>query len=595
MSHPLTDRFKSNPRQWWLVITSGTLTLVCGSLGLWQYEHAHSENVINPVTCALSSLYCALQMLILHTPHFERGTNAWLEIGRWSGAFTLVSTTLIVFWKGLCHDFQLIRLTRWSGHHVVCGLGQKGMEIIRSLKQKDDTARVVVIDPNPDDSFVSECSALDVPVLMGDAAEAGSLKKARVYSAREAIVITPKDETNVRIANEIRQLSTTSRGSGLECFVHLENIHLREGLQKFTNPGSSINLGCSLNFFDVFDSEARHILSELPLDGQGIGPNDPRTVHLVIVGFGRMGRSLALRAAKMGQFANGKRLRISVIDGQAGLQREHFLFRYPVLEKDNICRLTFHPADAQSLTARRLIEGWAAEPDTLLHLLVCVGDNATALEVGLRLQAMLGSRQDCNLLIRIKQRASLAKILEQSAQSTGPRLAVFGMVEDTCCDTAFRHEFNENIARSLHEAFVEKRLANSSRTPDSDPSLRPWAALLDDFRESNRQQADHIGIKLRALGLEMTSAADTREGITTFSVADIELLAEVEHRRWNAERWLAGWRYGTPSDKPNRINENLVSWNELHDSIKQYDRETITEIPKRLAAAKMKVVRKANH
>ena len=100
MSHPLTDRFKSNPRQWWLVITSGTLTLVCGSLGLWQYEHAPSEHVINPVTCALSSLYCALQMLILHTPHFERGTNVWLEIGRWSGAFTLVSTTLIVFWKG---------------------------------------------------------------------------------------------------------------------------------------------------------------------------------------------------------------------------------------------------------------------------------------------------------------------------------------------------------------------------------------------------------------------------------------------------------------------------------------------------------------
>ena len=166
----------------------------------------------------------------------------------------------------------------------------------------------------------------------------------------------------------------------------------------------------------------------------------------------------------------------------------------------------------------------------------------------------------------------------------------------------YEHAHSENVINpvtcalsSLYCALqMLKRLANSSRTPDSDPSLRPWAALLDDFRESNRQQADHIGIKLRALGLEMTSAADTRDGITTFSIADIELLAEVEHRRWNAERWLAGWRYGTPSDKPNRINENLVSWNELHDSIKQYDRETITEIPKRLAAAKMKVVRKAN-
>ena len=94
-------------------------------------------------------------------------------------------------------------------------------------------------------------------------------------------------------------------------------------------------------------SHARHQTSH----GQGIRPNDPRTVHLVIVGFGRMGRSLALRAAKMGHFANGKLLRISVIDREADRQREHFLFRYPALESDKICRLAFHPADAQSLMA----------------------------------------------------------------------------------------------------------------------------------------------------------------------------------------------------------------------------------------------------
>ena len=29
--------------------------------------------------------------------------------------------------------------------------------------------------------------------------------------------------------------------------------------------------GCALNFFDVYDSEARRILQELPLDGGGLG------------------------------------------------------------------------------------------------------------------------------------------------------------------------------------------------------------------------------------------------------------------------------------------------------------------------------------
>ena len=61
----------------------------------------------------------------------------------------------------------------------------------------------------------------------------------------------------------------------------------------------------------------------------------------------------------------------------------------------------------------------------------------------------------------------------------------------------------------------------------------------------------------------------------------------------DAERWLAGWRYGTPSDKNKRINENLQPWDNLDDSIKKYDRDAIVEIPERLAMADppLKVVR----
>jgi hypothetical protein len=371
----------------------------------------------------------------------------------------------------------------------------------------------------------------------------------------------------------------------------LENIHLREGLQKVTNTVRASASGCSLIFFDVFDSEARRVLSELPLDGQGIGADDPRTVHLVIVGFGRMGRSLALRAAKMGHFANGKLLRISVIDGQAERQRKQFLFRYPALEFDKICRLTFHQADAQSLTTRRLIEGWAAEPDTLLHLFVCVDDNASALEVGLQLQEALVRRPDCNLLIQIKNRASLTRILEQ-AQAPGPRIAVFGMLEDTCCDSVFRHEFNERIARSLHEEFVKKRLAASNRTLENDLAMRPWDQFPEELRESIRQQTDHLAIKLQAIDCIVMENTDPRQAVTQFKPEEIEMLAELEHTRWNVERLLANWEHGPTNQKVERISPHLAPWRALDESIKKYDRDAVTDIPKRLAAAQMKVVRR---
>ena len=87
------------------------------------------------------------------------------------------------------------------------------------------------------------------------------------------------------------------------------------------------------------------VLLALPLDGPGIGFHSPVSVHVVILGFGRMGRSLALRAAKMGHFANRKPLRLSVIDRHAAQQEQGFLFHYPALATENICRLDFHPAE----------------------------------------------------------------------------------------------------------------------------------------------------------------------------------------------------------------------------------------------------------
>lgn len=593
MSGSSFHHLRASRKLWWLVVISGLLTLVIGSIGNWQYEHEHSDatHPIHPVSCALTSLYHAVQMLILHTPHFEGRSNLWLETGRWLGAFTLVTTTGMLLWKRSSHELKLFRLASWTGHHVVCGLGRKGLEVVRYMKQDQLDACVVVIDLQPDEHLAEECAEWGVCMITGDATASDVLKLARVAQAGEIIVITPEDETNVRIATQIRRLMPANQ-TKTPCFVHLEDIDLRERLQRLTEGDSAARTGLELHFFDLFDDEARRVLLELPLDGTGIDRNDPRTVHVVIVGFGRMGRSLALRAAKLGHFANGKKLRISVIDRHAAQARERFLGHYPLLEKDTICRLTFHQAEAQSLTARRWIEGWAAEPDTLLHLFVCLDDNAQAVETGLRLQEALAGRPDCSLRLRIKSRASMADILEL-APTVGPRLAPFGMVEDACCDQAFRHTREDAIARAIHELFVNKRRAGSIRGPENDPALRAWEELREEIRESNRQQADHIALKLRAIGCKLVKASEPGEPIEKFEWKEIELLAPVEHKRWSAERWLAGWRYGTPTNKLQRINENLVDWDALDPSVRKYDEEAVEDIPTivKLADPPQKVVR----
>lgn len=572
-------------RQWLIVVGLGLLSLVLGTIGFMHGKGEHAEH-----TEFLEAVYQSMRLFHMHFDHTAQPVPWQLQVARFLAPFVL-GITLVKGFIFVAHGHRRALLHgAQSDHIVICGLGQKGLQLARQCRKENKP--VVVIEKDPRNELLRACDEAGVFYWIGDATESAVLARARAAYAKEVVVITPEDETNVRIAMQLRQLTANGRSMRPKCFVHLENIHLRDRLQRVFE--SDKKPACAFSFFDVYDGEARRILAELPLDGKGMGKDDPSSVHVVIVGFGRMGRSLALRAAKMGHFANGRKLRISVIDRSADRQREHFFFHHPVLQGNSICQLKFHSADGESLTARRLIEGWAADPNTLLHVFVCVDDNARALEIGLRLQEALAGRADCNLCVRFKSRASLADILELAPTATSPRMVAFGMVEDACCEDAFEHEINEDLAKATHEKFVQNRLADSNRTPQTDPALRAWPELTEDLRESNRQQADHLAIKLGAIGCEMAPASDPREAVTTFKREDVELLAELEHTRWNAERWLAGWRYGTPSDKARRINENLVPWNELHDSIQKYDRDSITEIPARLALAKppLKAVRR---
>ncbi len=572
--------------QWTIVVGLGVVALVLGTIGF-----LHGKGADGQPQGTLDAFYNSMRLFHMHFEQAPYPLPWELQIARFLAPLVLVVTLFKGFiFVARSHRHAFIHRSK-SGHVVICGLGQKGLQLARQCRRQGKW--VIVIEKNPHNELLSICDDEEIFYWIGDATEPAVLAHARAVHAKEIIIVTPEDETNLRIAMQIRKLVVPDGHARPECFVHLENIHLRERLQRVFENESERNAGCGMSFFDVYDGEARRILLELPLDGAGITKDDPRTVHVVILGFGRMGRSLALRAAKMGHFANGKKLRISVIDRTSDRHREHFLFHYPMLEKDTICDLKFHQAEVQSLTARKLIEGWAAEKDTLLHLFVCLDENASAVEVGLRLQEMLANRPDCNLCVRVKTRSSLAEILESSPR-IGPQIRAFGMLEDASCDLAFRREYNESIARAIHEQFVNKRLGDSIRRPENDPALQPWEMLREDLRESNRQQADHITIKLRAIGFKLKPASDNGESVTKFAPAEIELLAPVEHRRWNVERWLAGWHYGTPSDKANRISENLVSWDELHDSIRDYDRKAVEMIPTLVAQTNppMKVVRK---
>ncbi|HEY3862612.1 MAG TPA: NAD(P)-binding protein [Verrucomicrobiae bacterium] len=588
---------KSSRGQWYVVAGLAVASLVLGTIGFTRAAHLAGKQ-----PDVRDAIYNSMRLFHMHFDPVEHPLPWELQWARFLAPLALGAGLV----KGFIYAAHSHRhaFLHWyqSGHVVICGLGQKGLHLAREYRKKNRW--VAVVEKDPQNEFLHLCAREHIHCIIGDAAEPAVLEEARAAEACEIIVLTPDDETNLRVAVQLSRLAPSPGRTPPNCYVHLENIQLRDSLQRHfeQNKGS----GWPVHFFDVHASEARRVLAELPLDGAGIRHDVKTTVHVVILGFGRMGRSLALRAAQMGHFANGRKLRISVVDRNADTQRERFLFHYPALavptdKRDAICDLQFHPGLAESLGTRTRIKGWAAEPDTLLRIFICIDDNTRALEVVFRLQEALVDRPDCSLLVRVKQRESLADIFREtvpadgtSRQAAGPRIVPFGMVEDTCTEEAFKNPKDEPLAKAIHERFREKRRAGSSRTPENDPALRDWERLTDDLRASNFQQADHMANKLRAIGCEIAGTSDSRRAEERFTNEERDILAPLEHTRWNAERLLAGWRYGTPTDKTCRISENITDWNSLHESIQNYDYEAIDEMPIILSKASppLKAVRR---
>ena len=115
--------------------------------------------------------------------------------------------------------------------------------------------------------------------------------------------------------------------------------------------------------------------------------------------------------------------------------------------------------------------------------------------------------------------------------------------------------------------------------------MRPWEELDGQVRDMNRQQADHIAVKLRALGCRIV-ANSSGEDAAAFVMSDdeIETLAITEHRRWAASRRLSGWRFGATRDNTKKLHPDLVPWDDLEESNREYDREPVRNLPQLLAA-----------
>lgn len=572
--------------QWYVIAGLWILAVILGYIGFSSYFSAIGET-----RSGWTTFYLTLQLFVLESGAVTGPINWMLGVARFLAPavviFTVIQAVAAIFYE----QVQRMRVRFYTGHIIVCGLGRKGLIIANEFC--DLGYRVVVIEQGEDNPFLEQCRDRGAIILPGNAAEPELLHKARAHKADYLVSVCGEDGINAEVAIRARELVRDRRGRALTCIAHIVDLELCTLVRErefFLGQAGSYRL----EFFNVFDSGARALLDEFP-PFNGIDEIEAGSLpHIMVVGLGGLGESLVVHAARNWRYiyqSTRKKLHVSVIDRLAEAKVESMCLRYPQLEK--ICHFNMLQLDVESPRFYRtdfLFDSGGTGDVSIAY--VCLDDDSKGLSAALAL--LNGMRdQQVPVVVRMAHQAGLAALIQGEDEEEGgfSNLHTFGLLDKTCKPDLLLAGTVELLARAIHDEYVRSQ-AEKGFTAQTNPAMVSWEKLPESLKESNRSQADHIGIKLRAVGYGIMPLADWGAEPFEFSPEQIELMAEIEHERWMEERLADGWSYATgEKDTERKTSPYLIPWNALSEEIKEYDRETVRAMPAFLKEAGFQIYR----
>jgi voltage-gated potassium channel Kch len=441
-------------------------------------------------------------------------------------------------------------------HTVVAGLGAKGSRLASNLH--DAGSKVVVVELDRANGLSEGFRERGIPVVTGDARDAGILRKARPSRARNAVVVCGDDSTNLDVVAAL---------SAPAVFVHVDSLDLRRTLAAEALAGAH-----PLEPFNVYDVAAALLLERFP-SGR----------NTLVVGWSDLAESVILRAANAWHAADppaSEKLRVTLLDDEAELHLRRLCERFPRLR--GACELT---SITGSLGADRFTAAY-----------VTVESDAEGLEAALALNDRPGF-QGVPVVLGVESEDAGAATLLNERLGPPEDLHPFGVLDNALTPELLLSGSVEVIARLRHGIYIRDE-ERKGETRETNPAMAPWDELDDDYKRSNRHFAADVGPKLAAVGcaLRPSPLAGLEDGRVAFTEDEVELLGRMEHDRWSAERKLAGWK---PTDGPRDNDRKLHPlidrpWEALSAEDQAKDLQPMRELPQMLAQVGFEVVRIRN-
>ncbi len=534
------------------------ISLVFGFWGWFALRHSLCLNIGDVI-------YRSIAALSLSVPY--QTSSLWasdwrIETARWAGMAALIigaSKTAVVLFSG---HWRRSRWQRDEGHWLIIG----NDPFAKALGQ---AARVAgkrihwLCAPAGESNSDKPGNVVDVGAWTLSSATRHGLN-----GAAGVVVATSDDATSHAIAHEVRTQRPDS--AGCKVLVSLRSPWLAMRIDE-------LEYSSSVTVFSEAQIAVRRIQRRHPPFLLAAHLKQQR-VHVVIIGFGIYGEAVLIETLLSSLTSRQGVPVITIVDPAASLKSAELHARYP--ELDDSVELRF--VDCEMVSAKPVITDElvrrVSNEDPVSCWYVCLPDESTSLvsAISLQMASRRSSLSDAPVCIRVDSPHSLPDVPVGVSALLPGQLIAFGALQDLARETGLFSPETDRLAREFHERYAEA-------ASEDKPAKVSWDDLSEDMKDSNRRLLVHIPAKLYSVGFDVESwliASDSHPGKPQIPRVQglldrpeiIEELARLEHERWMADRRLNGWTLAPVRDDQRRHHPDLVAFDQLSESSRDYDR-----------------------
>ncbi len=523
---------------------------------------------------------------------------------------------------------------RFSDHILFFGYDELVVGMIQKLCSETTARIVVAVTKNAAEYYDQLYSRLSknerkrVIVLRANRCNENDLNRLGIDKASNIYIIGEQNEEthdtlNMNCFQAIYRIC--GKDNMPECYVNISHQSTFSLFQTFVQSGdkefdTALKHFHSFNFYDEWarlmvtgEYLERNHCEHLRLDSRGdsddISCHPEKNVHLVIVGLTQMGIAMAREVAFICHYPNfvksGVKTKITFIDKNAKEKMTNLLGHYRHLF--NHCRYTFcdmkgeeepvteHKpetgmdfldiefefieANIESAMVCNKLTKWAVDPKQYLTLAICFESSHHSIATALYMPDAV-TENHIPVWVYQPAQGDLAAYLKGSKFSN---VVAFGMSGQEISNRINSKDILH--AQHLNHFYWHLDQENVDYTNEKE-MLDEWNSGRIYDRWSSLYNVAAIPTKLRGIG-----------GIENLE-ANIEVLSQVEHNRWNVEKLLMGFRSTTQEEhqaitdqgKPEKkrlkalfVHDDIRPFSELEQATADIDRRFSKEIPRIIA------------